>query len=240
MDLDDLLAHQQKDIEGIKHGLDETRTGLDTMALTLQQLSAGQEALELQTALLSSEAENESPKATVSPGATNDAAVPIKALERLQSKLSELTQALQTSAMQGETRSAKLESRGEKLQGVVQRLENETPNLRHGVSPANHAGPPVGVPDAPQQADLAEDAWRNLVDHVSALKAAADSAEIRIAALEQRREALDETLKALSLQQVRNDQDVRQFRTYLKRLAVLSATAALLAAGCFAWLVSRA
>lgn len=198
MDFDNRLSRQQKEIETIRVDLDETRTGLDTMALRLLELSAGQEALELQTALLSIEAENEIPEASTSPAAPIDAIAPIQGLERLQSRLNELSQKLLTSSTHAERRTDILESQIQELQHSEQHLENQLSDLRNVVSTPNQSESVVKAP-----------------------------------------EPVHEKLKALNLQQVRNDQEIRHLQKALKRLTVLVAVGGLLATGSFLWLASH-
>jgi prefoldin subunit 5 len=73
---------------------------------------------------------------------------------------------------------------------------------------------------------------------VRSLEKAGDIFEDRMARLEKQREALQESLKALSLQQVRTDHDIRQLRKQSRQLAGLMAAGGVLVGVTLAWLMS--
>jgi chromosome segregation ATPase len=233
-----MLARQENEIETTRDALDQVRTRLDSMAARLCELSAGQEALELQTALLSSDAEGEFPGVAASSVVSGDAAASIKALEQLQSQLNELTRTLEVSAAQTEGRVGTLEGRIQDLQRVADGLERVVSDLREEIASVGSTGGDSKKPEVPTSDDPTEDAWRTMVEDVRSLETLRGVVEERLELLEKQRETLQESLKALSLQQVRTDHDIRQLRKQSKQLAGLAAAGGVLAGVTIAWLLS--
>jgi predicted nucleic acid-binding Zn-ribbon protein len=231
MDVDDRLVRQEMEIETIRHGLEDVQAALDSVASRLNQLSEGQDALELQTALLSKAAEdNGFVNETVFARAPGDPDPPNEALDGLRQQLDRLTQGLQTTT-------GRADSRIEALVTSGQRLEHEVADLRTRVSalkPADSNQPPETASGTGTATDKM---LRTLVDEASALKTAGGMTHDRIVRLEKRGSGLQDTLNALSLQQVRTDYDSRQLRRHLKRLLVLTTASVLLIGAVLAWLV---
>jgi len=239
MDVDNPFVRQDNEIATLKDGLDRVRGDLATIGLRIRELSVGQEALELQTALLSSEAEHGLPRTPPSAPSPDGAVAPIKALEQLRSRLNELAQTLEVSAEQTEDRIDTLESRLEQLQDTSRGLEEAVSELHTVIAASNRAEPDAGAPQDPVQAESAEASWRSLFDEVGALKTTEDAASDRMAALEKNFEGLQETLKSLNLQQVRTDHDVRALEQKSKRLSYLVTTGGVFAAAVLVWLLGR-
>jgi chromosome segregation ATPase len=233
-----MLARQENKIETTRDALDQVQTRLDSMAARLCELSAGQEALELQTALLSSDPEGELPGVAASSVLTADAAASIKALEQLQSQLNELTGTLEVSAAQTEGRVDTLEGRVQGLQRVADGLEHVVCELREEIASARSTGGDSRTREGPTRDDPTDRAWRSLVDDVRSLETAGGVVEGQVARLEKQRETLQESLKALNLQQVRTEQDMRQLRRQSKQLAGLVAAGGVLTGVMLAWLIS--
>lgn len=239
MDTEDRLAHQEQAIESINRGLEELQERLDSMASRLLDLGASQEALELQTALLSREAEDEGPNMPNSAFGRGRSAVPIDTAERLQYQLDDLNRALANSTAQAVNRADAIES---ELQGLVtslQRLESELSDLRDIARRPTPDEPVRELHRTPLPAAATEDDWRAMEDEVGTLKVAGSVVQDRLLRLEQRRAALQESMNGLSLQQVRSDQDIRQLEKQIRHLSFLVATVGLLVAGTLAWLLAH-
>lgn len=231
MDVEDRLARQDKQIAAIRKSLDEIRAGLATAATKLRHLTVGQESLELQTALLSREAEDGHLAAPSLSAVRSRAIASIDVLDKLQRRLDELTQAQKTSAAQAATRTDVLETRVRELRGVAQHLQTDLAALRDA-SLRPSPGESHRHLHAPSIRDAStEDALRTLGDEMNALRTAGGVVQDRVMRLEKRRGALQESLDGLSLQHVRTDHDTRQLRQQMKRLSVLVAILGLLTAG---------
>ena len=199
---------------------------LEGVESRLHQLAERQESLELQTALLSKEAEQiTGPPHWPSVG-TSSPDDPDRAGQRPAPRSARAADQRQFEQLR--TSTAQLGARVEGLQDEGKRLERAVANLRDEVSRSPDGGLAAKVDSAAAFGDQLAQRQHQLTDEVAALKAAGGSVHDRLIRVEQRNNPLQETVDDLSLRYARQDNETRALRQRLRQRSILGLVAFLL------------
>lgn len=240
MDPKEPLEALHQTIDHVSLRLDQTRSEVGRLGKLLGRLSEGQEAVELQLALLSKDAEHyDSRLHLVDNEKIARAAEDIKALQQRIAELNQQVDRLpaersgpqQSVSQPGHLQEvqADLVERTEALERAVSTMQRITADL-HSSGLAGFAVEPsrsdaASAPDAESNARV-----QVLVDDLAALKTAGGRVLDRLVLLEKRLRRLSESLSALSLEHARRDEETKVLRQRLKKSTWLTLSAFVFAA----------
>ena len=200
---------------------------LEGVESRLHQLSERQESLELQTALLSKEAEQAIGPPHWSSVGTSSPDHPERPGQRSALRSAHASDMRQFEQLRAST--AQLEARLEGLQAEGKRLDRAVAILRDEVSRPPDGGLAAKVDSAAAFGDQLAQRQHQLTDEVAALKAAGGSLHDRLIRVEQRSNPLQGTVDDLSLRYARQDDETRALRQRLRQRSILGLVAFLLA-----------